>query len=117
MDNLRFLLVTWENCADQRHCLVGGRCYEGPIVLGDRFHQLLTGGYKAAIDLEVEGIRIYGQLIDEMDPVLTGELLLSGTLSHVEQDGESFLIGRRASRGLEGNARRAQSSRPGRHPG
>jgi hypothetical protein len=96
MTDLRFLIVTWENSADQRHCVVAGRCYEGPIVLGNRFCQLLTRGQIVPVDLTVEEIRSYGHLLDEIDPVLTGELLLSGTLSHVEKHGESFLIGKRA---------------------
>jgi hypothetical protein len=58
-----------------------GRCFDGPILVGDHFREARYGDRVASVDLVVEEIWTYGKLLDELDPGLTGELVLSGELS------------------------------------
>jgi hypothetical protein len=80
--------------------IVSGRCYKGPITLGDCFnlvYKLKTlkgsdGSYgpslpfnKEQLSLCVEKIWSYGHTLDTMDEGLTGKLQLSGWKGRVLQ--------------------------------
>lgn len=59
---------------------VAGRCLEGPILLGDHFREVKGREDVQRIDLVVEEISAYGKLLGRLDPVVTGELILSGDI-------------------------------------
>jgi len=74
-----------------------GRCFEGPILLGDTFTvafkrtlERLPDGYgpgvrsdERAIALKVDTIWAYNHSLDELPPGMTGRLTLSGLGSDV----------------------------------
>lgn len=72
--------------------MVAGRCLDGPILLGDRFREVQEHEEAASIDLVVEEISTYGKLLGQLDPVVTGELVLSGQLRQPLTD-HSVLVG------------------------
>jgi hypothetical protein len=91
----RFMIVSWEKVDDSNFCVVAGRCYDGPINLGDRFTQLQYDDRALSVDLSVEEIRTYGHLVDSLPEIFTGELKLAGQLPPYDTSGESFLVGKR----------------------
>jgi hypothetical protein len=58
---------------------VAGRCLDGPILVGDQFREVQDGESIEPVRLVVEEISPYGKLLGQLDPVVTGELVLSGT--------------------------------------
>ncbi len=57
---------------------VAGRCYSGPVRLGDVFTQVATADDRRETALRVDQVLIYGGPSDELDPGLTAEIALSG---------------------------------------
>lgn len=72
--------------------IVAGRCYQGPISIGDSFDLIYTvepvltpSGYgpstrgpEREVALRVETLWAYGHFLEELDTGLTAELTLSG---------------------------------------
>ena len=79
---IRFLVIG-ESAAQpfESSLTVAGRCLEGPILVGDQFREVQDGENVEPVRLVVEQIAAYGKLLGQLDPVVTGELVLSGTLS------------------------------------
>jgi hypothetical protein len=59
---------------------VAGRCLDGPICVGDHFQEVQNREDVVSVALVVEEISAYGKLLAQLDPVVTGELVLSGRL-------------------------------------
>jgi hypothetical protein len=70
-----------------------GRCYQGPINVGERFHclyelvpQLTENGYsyskrsqqEHSVNLRIDSISSYGHSLTQLDPGMTAKLELSG---------------------------------------
>ena len=70
---------------------VTGRCYVGPICVGDFFDHLISQDEASdpgqPIRLRVLRIEAYGQSLDELDTGLTARLYLSGDLPAQLADG------------------------------
>lgn len=61
--------------------VAAGRCHLGPIRVGDRFTSLVDHkGVEHCVELGVVDIGMYGQYVLEIDPVVSGELFLTGEL-------------------------------------
>jgi hypothetical protein len=60
--------------------MVAGRCLDGPILIGDHFREVQDREKVDSVDLVVEEISAYGKLLGQLDPVVTGRLVLSGDL-------------------------------------
>jgi hypothetical protein len=75
-------LVIGESATQSRgpNFAVAGRCLDGPILVGDHFRAIQGGEEAEPFDLVVEEISAYGKLLSQLDPVVTGELVLSGEL-------------------------------------
>lgn len=58
--------------------VLAGRCIDGPICVGDRFDSLQGPNGTVTADLTVLEISAYGQLLNQLDPVVTAELVLRG---------------------------------------
>lgn len=71
---------------------ITGRCLDGPILVGDHFQGVERRGEVEPVDLLVDEIAAYGKLLSQLDPVVTGELVLSGDLRRPLAD-RSVLIG------------------------
>ncbi|HEX3784556.1 MAG TPA: hypothetical protein VHX38_33265 [Pseudonocardiaceae bacterium] len=64
---------------------LAGRCYQGPILVGDVFVEAVTADGKQEIALRLDQVLLYGRPSDELDPGLTAEITLSGEgLQHVK---------------------------------
>jgi hypothetical protein len=71
---------------------VAGRCLDGPIFVGDHFQEVRDGAGEVNAAFVVEEISAYGKLLDQLDPVVTGELVLTGRIEQAISD-HSVLIG------------------------
>ena len=59
--------------------VAAGRCHVGPIRVGDRFTVLVDRrGVEHDVDLGVLDIGMYGGFVYEIDPVVSGELFMTG---------------------------------------
>jgi len=65
---------------------IAGRCLDGPIFLGDHFQEIQDREDVVSVALVVEEISAYGKLLAQLDPVVTGELVLSGRLQQAIGD-------------------------------
>lgn len=57
---------------------LAGRCYQGPIRIGDVFVEAAAGDGQHEIALRLDQVLLYGRPSDELDPGLTAEITLSG---------------------------------------
>lgn len=61
-------------------------CLEGRLAVGDRLHVAeAPDGTSEPIDAEVVEIRFFQQMIDGLDPVFSGQVLVSGSIGHVAE--------------------------------
>ena len=84
---------------------IGGRCYDSPIRLGDRFSEAFryrpvesiddygqpaqrVAHSEHVIDLEVKSIKIYGINVNQIDSGLTAELQMIGSADKQLEEGE-----------------------------
>lgn len=72
---------------------VAGRCLDGPIFVGDHFQEIRDGVDIDSVALVVEEISAYGKLLSQLDPVVTGELVLMGQIRQAIGD-HAVLTGR-----------------------
>ena len=77
---------------DGERITVSGRCYRGPLRVGDRFrfayettnpesedgYVSSSRGRPTAINLLIESIKAYGRSFEELDEAMTAEIVLSG---------------------------------------
>lgn len=78
---VRFLVVGGSSVRTVSETVtVAGRCLDGPIFVGDHFQAVQDHEHVVSVALVVEEISAYGKLLSRLDPVVTGELVLSGKL-------------------------------------
>jgi len=75
---IEFLVLNEPRPAVGSDFMVGGRCLDGPIRIGDIFLEVNRGQAAESVRLVVEEISAYGKLLAQLDPVVTAELLLTG---------------------------------------
>jgi hypothetical protein len=103
--NIKFLVIDGSTTtASGFGIVIAGRCYDGPIYPGDIFSEAREGDISRPIHLTVENISSYGRIMDQIDPTVTGQLVLSGGLSkpipdHAIISGKSY---RDITEGAEG---------------
>jgi hypothetical protein len=71
---------------------LAGRCYSGPIRLGDVFTVVVTADGEHEVALRVDRGLVYGRLLDEVHEGTSAEITLSGS-------GAEYVIARVLLRG------------------
>jgi len=65
-----------------------GRCYQGPLRVGDVFQRFVTAdGTELSVHLKVEGIQAYQHDFESIDEGLTARLRLAGSGTESLADG------------------------------
>lgn len=78
MRHIEFDIIDDEVEAGIRQVVAGGRCISGPIFVDDVFTAVGVAGGAQPTRLRVVEIRAYGQLLNQLDAVVTAQLLLIG---------------------------------------
>ncbi|GAB2741927.1 hypothetical protein [Amycolatopsis magusensis] len=80
MRPIEFVELRGDPVADGESVRLAGRCYQGPIQVGDVF----TEAAGQEVRLRVDGILFYGKPVPELHPSESGQLTLTGDgLEHV----------------------------------
>jgi hypothetical protein len=64
--------------AERNGIVISGRCYRGPIRVGDFFTEARGGGGKHDVALRVGAVIYHGELIGEMVKGQSADILLTG---------------------------------------
>ena len=101
---IEFLIAYFQRQSDR--VIVAGRCCQGPINVGERFHCLYESvvertedrygsskrqGQGELVNLRVDSIFAYGHCFTQLDPGMTARLELSG--EGIEKIKEGLILG------------------------
>jgi hypothetical protein len=79
--NIEFLMIGESTPAPPGSSFtIAGRCLDGPIFAGDVFSEVREGESRESVHLTIEQISAYGKILTQLDPVVTGQLTLSGSV-------------------------------------
>nr|WP_042198185.1 hypothetical protein [Kibdelosporangium sp. MJ126-NF4]CEL23252.1 hypothetical protein [Kibdelosporangium sp. MJ126-NF4]CTQ94414.1 hypothetical protein [Kibdelosporangium sp. MJ126-NF4] len=78
MRKVEFAELGGEVVADASRVRISGRCYKGPIRVGDFFTEARGGGGKFEIALKVTAVVYQGELYEEMVKGQSADIVLAG---------------------------------------
>lgn len=78
MREIEFAELRGDPDAKGDHVTLAGRCYQGPIRVGDVFTEAESAGERHGIALKVASVLFYGKAVTELDPVSSAEVTVTG---------------------------------------
>lgn len=78
MREIEFAELRGDPAVEADRVTLAGRCYQGPIRLGDIFTEAESAGERNEIALTVASLLFYGKEVAELDPASSAQLTLTG---------------------------------------
>ena len=78
MREIEFAELRGDPAVEDDNARLAGRCYHGPIRLGDTFSEAVKADERHEVALRVDALLFYGKPVPELHPGETAEVSLSG---------------------------------------
>lgn len=78
MREIEFAELRGDPAAESDQVTLAGRCYQGPMRVGDVFTEAESAGERHEVALAVASVLFYGKAVTELDPMSSAEITLTG---------------------------------------